>query len=142
MFQSLLTVVRHMQFEINELEEALLRDGQVVPVDIRNRLAILRDHARTYDALLELVQMALPRTYSIMFEDEYDMEDAMILNKSAYERGFGHASVYKSKRFQLNDEKGSQFKKSKFKMMGEGNRDSVRNKNIGTLMKDGTPPIN
>jgi len=73
MFQSLLTVVRHMQFEINELEEALLRDGQVVPVDIRNRLAILRDHARTYDALLELVQMALPRTYSIMFEDEYDI---------------------------------------------------------------------
>ena len=73
MFQSLLTVVRHMQFEINELEEALLRDGQVVPVDIRNRLAILRDQARTYDALLELVQMALPRTYSIMFEDEYDI---------------------------------------------------------------------
>lgn len=27
----------------------------------------------------------------------YDMEDAMILNKSSYERGFGHASVYKSK---------------------------------------------
>lgn len=26
----------------------------------------------------------------------YDMEDAMILNKSAYERGFGHGSVYKS----------------------------------------------
>ena len=24
------------------------------------------------------------------------MEDAMILNKSAYERGFGHASVYKN----------------------------------------------
>eukprot|EP00026_Physarum_polycephalum_P001353 Phypoly_transcript_01354.p1 GENE.Phypoly_transcript_01354~~Phypoly_transcript_01354.p1 ORF type:complete len:1148 (+),score=150.61 Phypoly_transcript_01354:238-3444(+) len=24
----------------------------------------------------------------------YDMEDAMIINKSAYERGFGHASVY------------------------------------------------
>jgi len=60
-----------MQFEINELEEALLRDGQVVPVDIRNRLAILRDHARTYDSLLELVQLALPRTYSVMFEDEY-----------------------------------------------------------------------
>jgi DNA-directed RNA polymerase beta subunit len=26
----------------------------------------------------------------------YDMEDAMIINKSAYERGFGHASVYKT----------------------------------------------
>ncbi len=27
----------------------------------------------------------------------YDMEDSMILNKSSFERGFGHASVYKSK---------------------------------------------
>lgn len=26
----------------------------------------------------------------------YDMEDAMIVNKSSYERGFGHASMYKS----------------------------------------------
>ena len=26
----------------------------------------------------------------------YDMEDAMILNKSAHERGFGHGSIYKS----------------------------------------------
>ena len=27
----------------------------------------------------------------------YDMEDAMIINKSAYERGFGLGLVYKSK---------------------------------------------
>ncbi len=26
----------------------------------------------------------------------YDMEDAMIINKAAYQRGFGHASVYKN----------------------------------------------
>ena len=26
----------------------------------------------------------------------YDMEDAMILNKSSYERGFGHGCIYKS----------------------------------------------
>jgi DNA-directed RNA polymerase I subunit RPA2 len=26
----------------------------------------------------------------------YDMEDAMIINKSAYERGFGHGTVYKT----------------------------------------------
>ena len=26
----------------------------------------------------------------------YDMEDAMILNQGAYNRGFGHASVYKT----------------------------------------------
>lgn len=33
----------------------------------------------------------------------YDMEDAMILNKSAYERGFGHGCVYKSMRYELNE---------------------------------------
>jgi len=26
----------------------------------------------------------------------YDMEDAMIINKSSYERGFGHGCVYKT----------------------------------------------
>lgn len=34
----------------------------------------------------------------------FDMEDAMILNKSSYERGFGHASVYKTIRVDLADE--------------------------------------
>ena len=62
-----------MQFEINELEEALLQDGQVVPVDIRNRLNVLRDFARTYDSLLELVALALPQTYAVMFEDEGEL---------------------------------------------------------------------
>ena len=62
-----------MQFEINELEEALLQDGQVVPVDIRNRLNVLRGFARTYDALLELVALALPNTYAVMFEDEGEL---------------------------------------------------------------------
>jgi DNA-directed RNA polymerase I subunit RPA2 len=33
----------------------------------------------------------------------YDMEDAMILNKSSYERGFGHGCVYKSFSYELND---------------------------------------
>jgi DNA-directed RNA polymerase I subunit RPA2 len=34
----------------------------------------------------------------------YDMEDAMILNKSSYERGFAHASVYKTIEIDLKDE--------------------------------------
>ncbi len=59
-----------MLYEINELEEALLQDEQVVPIDIRNRLTVLRDFARTYEALLELVSIALPHTYAVMFEDE------------------------------------------------------------------------
>ena len=36
----------------------------------------------------------------------YDMEDAMILNKSSYERGFGHGTVYKSYIKTLNDPSG------------------------------------
>ena len=34
----------------------------------------------------------------------FDMEDAMILNKSSYERGFGHASVYKTMVVDIEDE--------------------------------------
>eukprot|EP00559_Dactyliosolen_fragilissimus_P003415 CAMPEP_0184857366 /NCGR_PEP_ID=MMETSP0580-20130426/2536_1 /TAXON_ID=1118495 /ORGANISM="Dactyliosolen fragilissimus" /LENGTH=1332 /DNA_ID=CAMNT_0027352931 /DNA_START=45 /DNA_END=4043 /DNA_ORIENTATION=- len=34
----------------------------------------------------------------------FDMEDAMILNKSSYERGFGHASVYKTVKVDLLEE--------------------------------------
>ena len=34
----------------------------------------------------------------------YDMEDAMIINKAAYERGFGHGSVYKTKNVDLEEE--------------------------------------
>ena len=33
----------------------------------------------------------------------YDMEDAMILNKSSYERGFGHGCIYKSYSYELNE---------------------------------------
>ncbi|KAL8872797.1 MAG: hypothetical protein Q9174_001628 [Haloplaca sp. 1 TL-2023] len=35
----------------------------------------------------------------------YDMDDAMIINKSAHERGFGHGTIYKTKIIKL-DEKG------------------------------------
>lgn len=34
----------------------------------------------------------------------YDMEDAMIINKAAYERGFGHGCVYKTKIIDLDEE--------------------------------------
>jgi DNA-directed RNA polymerase I subunit RPA2 len=35
----------------------------------------------------------------------FDMEDAMILNKSSYERGFGHGSVYKTMSIKLDGDK-------------------------------------
>ena len=37
----------------------------------------------------------------------YDMEDAMILNKSAHERGFGYGTVYKSQVIDLKDMRGA-----------------------------------
>ena len=32
----------------------------------------------------------------------YDMEDAVIINKSSYERGFGHGSMYKTQVFDVS----------------------------------------
>ena len=34
----------------------------------------------------------------------YDMDDAMILNKSAHERGFGHGTIYKTKIIRLDEQ--------------------------------------
>jgi DNA-directed RNA polymerase beta subunit len=36
----------------------------------------------------------------------YDMEDAMILNKSSVERGFAHAYLYKTETVDLREDKG------------------------------------
>lgn len=36
----------------------------------------------------------------------YDMDDAMIINKSAHERGFGHGTIYKTKQIDLNEDSG------------------------------------
>ena len=38
----------------------------------------------------------------------YDMEDAMIINKGAFERGFGHGSMYKTTVVDLDDEEKTQ----------------------------------
>ena len=38
----------------------------------------------------------------------YDMEDAMILNKSAHERGFAYGTVYKSLIIDLKEQKGAE----------------------------------
>lgn len=33
------------------------------------------------------------------------MEDAMVINKAAYERGFAHGTIYKSEFVDLNDQR-------------------------------------
>ncbi|KAI9775152.1 MAG: DNA-directed RNA polymerase I subunit RPA2 [Geoglossum umbratile] len=35
----------------------------------------------------------------------YDMDDAMIINKSAHERGFGHGTIYKTKKIDLGEKR-------------------------------------
>jgi DNA-directed RNA polymerase I subunit RPA2 len=45
----------------------------------------------------------------------YDMEDAMIINKSAYERGLGHGIVYKTKTKKINEYVRGQKGRSEYK---------------------------
>mmetsp|Transcript_2255 Transcript_2255/g.4156 ORF Transcript_2255/g.4156 Transcript_2255/m.4156 type:complete len:834 (-) Transcript_2255:1898-4399(-) len=52
----------------------------------------------------------------------FDMEDAMILNKSAYERGFGHASVYKTIEVDLQEEAKMASKSATRPMLRFGNK--------------------
>jgi DNA-directed RNA polymerase I subunit RPA2 len=52
----------------------------------------------------------------------YDMEDAMIINRSSYQRGFGHGSVYKTSSIKLDDEEK--------KVNKDGVRPSLRFSNV------------
>jgi len=76
----------------------------------------------------------------------FDMEDAMIINKSAYERGFGHGCVYKSYNRVFNDantkEKG--VNGARYKMLGRKDRSKLKASNIDYdgLPKIGTPLVN
>lgn len=77
----------------------------------------------------------------------YDMEDAMILNKGAYERGFGHGCVYKSYIRELNETSsmGSSGSKSTFRMFNPKKKEMQKEAGINLsehgLEPDGLPPI-
>lgn len=45
------------------------------------------------------------------------MEDACIINKSSFERGFGHGCVYKNFGFEINEVGRGDAEKNKFKMI-------------------------
>ncbi|XP_069682789.1 DNA-directed RNA polymerase I subunit RPA2 [Periplaneta americana] len=68
----------------------------------------------------------------------YDMEDAMIINKGAYERGFGHGSLYKSDFIELKSPK-SYFELDPDKTDLEAFLDSDGLPHPGTYMKQGQP---
>ncbi|KAL3478099.1 hypothetical protein BJX99DRAFT_225018 [Aspergillus californicus] len=73
----------------------------------------------------------------------YDMDDAMIINKSSHERGFGHGTVYKTKIYSL-DEKDSKRSKSRVqiqKLFGFAPGSEIRAEWRATLDEDGLPHI-
>lgn len=70
----------------------------------------------------------------------YDLEDAMILNKSSYERGFAHASVYKSVEIDLVD---PQNQLTKQRIFRRPPRESLTPDDLSAMRldPDGIPPI-
>jgi DNA-directed RNA polymerase I subunit RPA2 len=68
----------------------------------------------------------------------YDMEDAMIINKSSYERGFGHGTVYKSYLRELNE--GQTSGRSKFRLLRKSDKVQQSIESHG-LDRDGLPFI-
>ena len=56
----------------------------------------------------------------------YDMEDAMIINKSSYENGFGHGVVYKTVEYLLHKEEGNSKKPPKFKLFKDAPLESQK----------------
>lgn len=74
----------------------------------------------------------------------YDMEDAMILNKSAHERGFAYGTVYKSQIIDLKDQKGAQKPNAHNLHFGLGKlEDPLRNPNPAWewIHPDGLPAV-
>jgi len=67
----------------------------------------------------------------------YDMEDAMILNKASFERGFAHGTVLKCEIVDLNKISGSHEKASSLRFGCLPNDERVQ----GYLDMDGLPPI-
>ncbi|CAK7238968.1 MAG: DNA-directed RNA polymerase I subunit RPA2 [Sporothrix thermara] len=71
----------------------------------------------------------------------YDMDDAMIINKSALERGFGYGSIYKTKKITLKDDSRTRTAKHVTKMFGFAPNAFVSGQARGMLDDDGLPYV-
>ena len=72
----------------------------------------------------------------------YDMDDAMIINKSAHERGFGHGTLYKTKVVRLDENAGkSRSARSFTKLFGFAPNSYVPSAVRSRLDEDGLPHI-
>jgi DNA-directed RNA polymerase I subunit RPA2 len=72
----------------------------------------------------------------------YDMDDAMILNKSSHERGFGHGTVYKTKICDLEEgNRRNRSNRTVNKLFGFAPEGLVKAASKETLDEDGLPRI-
>ncbi|XP_069110170.1 LOW QUALITY PROTEIN: DNA-directed RNA polymerase I subunit RPA2-like [Argopecten irradians] len=77
----------------------------------------------------------------------YDMEDAMILNKSSFERGFGHATIHKAEIISLAEKDNSSRGQNSNLVFGfKGDKKSLEGKldydglpYVGTYLQEGDP---
>jgi DNA-directed RNA polymerase I subunit RPA2 len=72
----------------------------------------------------------------------YDMDDAMIIHKSAQERGFGHGTIYKTKKYELQ-EGSNQYRSSKNikKLFGYAPGGLIKAEWKSAIDEDGLPYI-
>lgn len=74
----------------------------------------------------------------------YDMDDAMIINKSAHERGFGHGTIYKTKIYSLDEKEArgrGKAKKAPSKLFGFAPGGLVKAEWRMSLDEDGLPHV-
>ncbi|KAH8172068.1 RNA polymerase rpb2, domain 6 domain-containing protein [Sarocladium implicatum] len=71
----------------------------------------------------------------------YDMDDAMILNKSAHERGFGHGTIYKTKKISLKDDSRTRTAKNIVKAFGFAPHSHITAQQQAMLDDDGLPHV-
>lgn len=71
----------------------------------------------------------------------YDMEDAMILNKSSHERGFGYGTIYKSQIIDLKDQRGATKSGPPTLHFGFGKRGTRMMEEVNTVEADGLPAV-
>ncbi|SPN97038.1 probable DNA-directed RNA polymerase I 135K chain UN-18 [Cephalotrichum gorgonifer] len=71
----------------------------------------------------------------------YDMDDAMIINKSAFERGFGYGTIYKTLKITLKDDNRAMSARRVKKLFGFPKSAEVKAEWRATLDDDGLPLV-
>ena len=77
---------------------------------------------------------------AVISHSGYDMEDALIINKQSYERGFKHASVFKTKVIETMPDRMGSSKFRRIKLTNENDIDPNW-KPVDGLQSDGLPPM-